>query len=232
MTVGVSDARFEREVGASTRPVIVEFWATWCGNCRRVAPIVAALGEEFADSVQLVTVNADENPELVARFGVSSTPTFVVLDRGRTVTTMVGAQPAPVLRGLFETARTGDAGTGGGSSWVPGDACTLPTADRPMRVAEFDELFRSVREIDRVGSTRLRLVFDETGAVAAQARELTARESECCSFFDFDVSSGDDRVVVDVRVPDSRAVVLDGLATQAKAAQAGSTQPAGKSRGV
>jgi thioredoxin len=215
MAVEVRDATFDREVGVSTGPVVVEFWATWCGNCRRVAPDVAALGEEFADSVQLVTVNADENPELVARFGVSSTPTFVVLDRGRTVTTMVGAQPAPVLRGLFETARTGDAGTGdGGASWVPGEACTLPTADRPTRLAEFDELFRSVREVDRVGPTRLRLVLNESGGVADQARDLTARESECCSFFDFDVSSDGIGVVVDVRVPDSRAVMLDGLAAR------------------
>jgi thioredoxin len=229
MAVEISDTTFDREVGGSTRPLVVEFWATWCGNCRRVAPDVASLGAEFADSVQLVTVDADENPELVARFGVSSTPTFVVLDRGRKVTTMRGAQPAAVLRGLFETARAGDAGTGGGAaSWVPGQACTLPTADRPVRVAEFDELFRSVREVDRVGSTRLRLVLDETGGVVDQARDLTAREAECCSFFDFDVSAAEDgRVVVDVRVPDSRAVVLDGLAAQAKAAQPGPTQPAG-----
>jgi len=218
MAVEVSDASFDREVGASARPVIVEFWATWCGNCRRVAPDVAALGAEFAGSVQLVMVDADENPELVGRFGVSSTPTFVVLDHGRTVTTMVGAQPAAVLRGLFEAARAGGAGTGGGAaSWVPGQACTLPTAERPVRVAEFDELFRSVREVDRVGSTRLRLVLHESGGVVDRARDLTAREAECCSFFAFDVSAEDDRVVVDVRVPDSRAVVLDGLAARAEA---------------
>ncbi|WP_232667722.1 hypothetical protein [Pseudonocardia sp. TRM90224] len=101
-----------------------------------------------------------------------------------------------------------------GAGWVPGDACTLPTAERPLRQAEFSDLFRSVREVDWVGATRLRLVLDETGGIEGWARDLTARESECCSFFDFDVSSDGGRVVVDVRVPESRVDVLDGLAAQ------------------
>lgn len=103
----------------------------------------------------------------------------------------------------------------GDESWDPGAACTLPTAERPLRVAAFDALFRSVREIDRAGPTRLRLVLEETGGVGEQARELIALESECCSFFEFTVTADGGRVVVDVRVPDRQTVVLDGLAAQA-----------------
>jgi thioredoxin len=226
MSVEVSDATFDREVAGSELPVVVEFWASWCGNCRRIAPVVAALGAEFAESVQLVLVNADDNPQLVGRFGVRSTPTFVVLDGASVVATMVGAQPAPVLRGLFETARS-TLRAELGVSWVPGDACTLPTAEQPARLAEFDGLFRSVRDIERPGATRLRLVLGETGGVAEQARDLAARESSCCSFFDFTVTTADTAVVIDVQVPLERAGVLDGIAAQAAAARADVASPAG-----
>jgi hypothetical protein len=106
---------------------------------------------------------------------------------------------------------------GTGASWVPRDACTLPTAEQPFRLAEFDEVFRRLRAIDRVAPTRLRLVVEETGGMAERARELTARESSCCSFFDFTVSSAGDAVVIDVQVPPERVAVLDGIAVQAAA---------------
>ena len=107
---------------------------------------------------------------------------------------------------------------GTGASWVPRDACTLPTAERPFRLAEFDELFRGLRGIDRIEPTRLRLVVRETGGVIERARELTARETSCCSFFDFTVSATGTDVVIDVQVPPERVVVLDGIAAQAAAA--------------
>jgi len=105
-----------------------------------------------------------------------------------------------------------------GAGWVPRDACTLPTAERPFRLAEFDELFGRLRDIDRVAPTWLRLVLREAGGVAEQARELTARESSCCMFFDFTVSTAGDDVVIDVQVPQERVAVLDGIAAQAAAA--------------
>jgi len=109
-------------------------------------------------------------------------------------------------------------GDGTGTSWVPKDACTLPTAERPFRLAEFDELFRRLRRIDRVAPTRLRLVVAETGGVAERARDLAARETSCCSFFAFTVSVSGDDVVIDIQVPRERVVVLDGIAAQAAAA--------------
>lgn len=109
-----------------------------------------------------------------------------------------------------------------GDAWATGDTCTLPTVERPLRIAEFDELFRFVREVERLAPTQLRLVLEETGGVADRARELTARETECCSFFDFGVAGDGAHVVVDVRVPGGRVEVLDGLAARAGAAPAGS----------
>jgi hypothetical protein len=100
--------------------------------------------------------------------------------------------------------------------WVPTEACTLPTAEQPLRVAEFDALFASaLRGVERQAPDRLRLVLD--AAAATSARELVARESDCCSFFDFRFTPADDRLLLDVRVPASRTDVLDGLARRVAA---------------
>jgi hypothetical protein len=102
--------------------------------------------------------------------------------------------------------------------WVAADACTLPTANRPGRLAAFDGLFAALRGLRREEPGWLRLWLDDAEGVAEQARDLTAREAECCSFFDFDVRREAGEVVVDVRVPPNRVAVLDGLAAQAEAA--------------
>lgn len=267
MSVEVTEAAFEEEVGASPVPVVLEFYATWCGDCRRITPTLEALAEEFAPGVRFVKVNADEEPGLVSRFGVASTPTLFVLAGGERVTSVVGAQPTPVLRAMFETALStqGPGGppvdsavgsgcgcgpvcgssptstvdvspvttlTGGsgaasaGAGWVPADACTLPTSDQPMRLAEFEGLFRSsLIGVDREepGWLRLRLRGGSegrgTGQVESRARDLAAREAECCSFFDFTVERDGTEVVVDVGVPADKTVVLDGLSAQAQAAR-------------
>jgi hypothetical protein len=102
--------------------------------------------------------------------------------------------------------------------WVATAACTLPTADRPARFAEFDGLFAALRGLRREQPGWLRLRLDDAEGVAEQARDLTAREADCCSFFDFDVHREAGEVVVDVRVPPNRVAMLDGLAAQAEAA--------------
>jgi thioredoxin len=218
MTVELTEDTFDRELGASPVPVVAEFFATWCGSCRRVAPVLDVLAAEFAASVKFVKVNADESPSLVERFGVSSTPTLFVFDGGRQVATAVGAQPEAALRSLFELAAGRVDGARSELAWVPADACTLPTADRPTRLAEFDGLFASLRGLRREEPGWLRLRLDDVEGVEEQARDLTARESSCCSFFDFYVHHEVGEVVVDVRVPESRVVVLDGLTAQAEAA--------------
>ncbi len=98
-------------------------------------------------------------------------------------------------------------------------SCTLPTAEQPVRVAEFDALFAdSLRARERFDAGHLRLSFAGGDSVAAAVRDLVARESTCCSFFEFTVSADEDRVLLDVVVPPSHAEVLDGLAGMAGAA--------------
>lgn len=103
------------------------------------------------------------------------------------------------------------------AAWVVVDACTLPTAAQPLRVAEFDALFATaLRGMDRVSRTRLRIEL--AAAAEAEARELAAAESGCCSFFTFGFGpAGPETVWMDIEVPAARAEVLDGLAARAAA---------------
>ena len=90
------------------------------------------------------------------------------------------------------------------------DACTLPTAQRPLRLAEFESLFATaLRGQERLSPTRLRWLIDPAAEPAA--RDLTARESECCSFFAFTFGAGGDDVRLDIEVPDRHVDVLDAL---------------------
>lgn len=215
-----SDARFEQDVLGSGGPVLVEFFATWCEGCRRFAPTLEGLAREYAGRVPVVQVNADENPELVRRYGVSSTPTLVLFSGGEPAATLVGAQPAAVLRELLDPV-VGRDGTGRAVSaptWAPVDACTLPTIEQPLREAEFAELFATaLRGVQprEPGLLRLHLDAGAEGAV----RDLVARESACCTFFDFRFAREDAQLVLEVRVPPERVPVLDGIARLARAAR-------------
>jgi hypothetical protein len=104
--------------------------------------------------------------------------------------------------------------------WAPVGACTLPTAEQPLREAEFDALFATaLRRVERPTRDRLRLIFDGGAEVESAVRDLTARESSCCSFFDFEITATKDDLVLDVGVPVARVEVLDGLARQADGAR-------------
>lgn len=96
--VTLSDATFDQIVGASTQPVLVDFWAPWCGPCRAVAPSVERLAQEFAGRAVVAKLNVDENPRTAQRFGIRSIPSLYVFKNGRVVERLVGAQPYPVLR--------------------------------------------------------------------------------------------------------------------------------------
>ncbi|WP_219418829.1 hypothetical protein [Pseudonocardia nigra] len=116
----------------------------------------------------------------------------------------------------------GAQGVGDAQAWVPMDACTLPTAERPLRVAEFDALFAdALLGHDRPAPGLLRLRLDPGPRTEATVRELTARESACCAFFDFQLTRNGGVLVLDVRVPDARAEVLDGIVRRAAAVRAG-----------
>ncbi|WP_433412878.1 hypothetical protein ACQP1V_27020 [Microtetraspora malaysiensis] len=102
--------------------------------------------------------------------------------------------------------------------WAPAE-CTLPTEERPLRVAEFDELFAfALYGLERVGPTHLRLMLDGGAQVEETVRDLTARETSCCSFFSFGLTPGVEGLALDIEVPAVHARVLDGLAARAMAA--------------
>ena len=96
--VNGSDADFGDVVEAATIPVLVDMWAPWCGPCRMVSPVLEQLAGEFAGSLKLVKVNADEAPGLSQRFEVLAIPTLILFEGGKVVDTQVGAAPAAVLR--------------------------------------------------------------------------------------------------------------------------------------
>lgn len=218
----ITDDQFGATVDGAG-PVVVEFYATWCGACRRLAPVLDTVAAEFAGRAEFVKINADENPAAVADHLISSTPTLLVFLEGRAVARLVGAHPEPALRDWLEQAlpeRNTESRGSEGLLWAPADACTLPTAQQPLREAEFAGLFATaLGAVTRVSPTRLRLELDP--AAEAAARDLAQRESSCCSFFTFDFTRhGTQAVWMEIEVPPARVEVLDGLAAHARAARA------------
>ncbi len=104
MPIKVSDASFQTDVLDAKKPVLVDFWAEWCGPCRMAAPDLHALAEEMAGRALVLKVNIDTHPELANRFRVQSIPNFVVLKNGKTVGQHAGLSPRAEMRGWLEAA--------------------------------------------------------------------------------------------------------------------------------
>ncbi len=92
-----TDATFDTDVLASDKPVLVDFWATWCGPCRAMAPILDELAAEHGDKLQVVKLDTDANPGVTARYGITSIPTMNVYVKGELVKSITGAKPKPAL---------------------------------------------------------------------------------------------------------------------------------------
>ena len=100
--IHVTDAAFEKSVMQNPLPVIVDFWAPWCGPCKMVAPVLDKVAHENDGKIVIAKVNTDENPEWASKFGVQGIPTMLFVANGKIVHTQVGALSEPMLRSVVD----------------------------------------------------------------------------------------------------------------------------------
>ena len=102
-TINVTDTTFDSEVISSQKPVLVDFWAEWCGPCKMVAPIVEELSDEYEGQVKFTKIDVDENPEMAQKYGVRGIPTLLIFNGGAPVDQLVGALPKKSIKDRLDT---------------------------------------------------------------------------------------------------------------------------------
>ena len=102
MEVKINESNFKEEVLNSTKPVLVDFWATWCGPCRMLSPVIEEIAAEKSETLKVGKVNVDEEPALATQFGIASIPMLVLFKNGKVVRTSVGYQPKEEILKLIE----------------------------------------------------------------------------------------------------------------------------------
>ncbi len=102
--VKIEEANFDEIVLKSKTPVLVDFWAPWCGPCRMVAPVVEELAEEYAGRLSFGKVNVDENPKVASKYGIMSIPTLILFKGGKPLSNMVGFRPKDELKKSLDAA--------------------------------------------------------------------------------------------------------------------------------
>jgi thioredoxin 1 len=98
----VTDSSFKEDVLDSEVPVLVDFWAPWCGPCRMVAPVVEEIATQYEGQIKVVKVNTDENPQIASQYGIRSIPTLMIFKDGQKVDMVVGAVPKTTLSNTLE----------------------------------------------------------------------------------------------------------------------------------
>jgi thioredoxin 1 len=104
VTAKVTDASFETDVIKSDEPVVVDFWAEWCGPCRMIGPALEEIATEMNGKVKIVKLNVDENPQTAAKYGIQSIPTLMIFKNGQMASRQIGAAPKQKLEQWITTA--------------------------------------------------------------------------------------------------------------------------------
>ncbi len=101
-TKAITDSSFSSDVLNSDKPVLVDFWAEWCGPCKMIGPSLEEISEELGEQVTIAKLNIDDNPDAPSRYGVRGIPTMILFKNGQPIATKVGAAPKSALKGWLE----------------------------------------------------------------------------------------------------------------------------------